>query len=338
MTNRLEINWKLDGFVDEQRYYCSETPIDPENLPTPTAVLPDDVFTYTDSTQREMGKKYHVMISSVKNSVEKVSDEKVVIFGKLWTPQNLTNPSKLWLSAEDVVVDSSNRISQLTDLSGNNYHALQATNTNKATATNDLIKFDGNDFYNVDSSSNNVFNSANKAWIFAVFKRDDVRIGEKPLIGWTIGTGTGFRVSLIVGSNGNQMYFGGRRLDTDSYQSADHPDQIEAGKYYIVLGYVDYTTNTIEIFVDGTRTNVRNNAFPSSGNTSSTSSRAARVGSNGVAAPTTYFDGDLKTTLAGNTVMTTDERQKLEGWAAHKYGLTDNLPIDHPYKTLVPVL
>lgn len=27
MTNRLEINWKLDGDIDEQRYYCSETPI-----------------------------------------------------------------------------------------------------------------------------------------------------------------------------------------------------------------------------------------------------------------------------------------------------------------------
>lgn len=39
MTNRLELNWSLDGFVDEQRYYCSETPIDSENLPAPKVIL-----------------------------------------------------------------------------------------------------------------------------------------------------------------------------------------------------------------------------------------------------------------------------------------------------------
>ncbi|MBI1453695.1 hypothetical protein IL972_17540, partial [Acinetobacter sp. FL51] len=49
LTNRLELNWKLDGFVDEQRYYCSETPIDPENLPVPKAVLAGDVRTYVDT-------------------------------------------------------------------------------------------------------------------------------------------------------------------------------------------------------------------------------------------------------------------------------------------------
>ncbi|RLL31774.1 hypothetical protein D9K80_14640, partial [Acinetobacter cumulans] len=37
-TNRLELNWKLDGFVDEQRYYCSETAIDPLNLPPHKAI------------------------------------------------------------------------------------------------------------------------------------------------------------------------------------------------------------------------------------------------------------------------------------------------------------
>jgi len=34
---------------------------------------------------------------------------------------------------------------------------------------------------------------------------------------------------------------------------------------------------------------------------------------------------------------TTTERQKLEGYLAHKWGLTANLPADHPYKTAVPV-
>lgn len=72
MTNRLELNWKLDGFVDEQRYYCSEIPIDPENLPVPKAVLAGDVRSYVD-TAIDTGKTYYVAVGSVKNGVEKIS-------------------------------------------------------------------------------------------------------------------------------------------------------------------------------------------------------------------------------------------------------------------------
>lgn len=74
MTNRLEINWKLDGFVDEQRYYCSETPIDINNLPAPKVILGAEVRSYSD-TEIEAGKKYFIRIGSAKNSIEKLSDE-----------------------------------------------------------------------------------------------------------------------------------------------------------------------------------------------------------------------------------------------------------------------
>ena len=77
MTNRLELNWKVDGFVDEQRYYCSETPMDVNSLPTPKAILSSEVRTYVD-TDITVGKKYYVRIGSVKNGVEKISNELTV--------------------------------------------------------------------------------------------------------------------------------------------------------------------------------------------------------------------------------------------------------------------
>lgn len=77
MTNRLELNWKLDGFVDEQRYYCSETPINQLNLPLPKAVLAGDVRAYIDSAI-ETGKTYYICVGSVKNGVEKVSTERAI--------------------------------------------------------------------------------------------------------------------------------------------------------------------------------------------------------------------------------------------------------------------
>ena len=77
MTNRLELNWKLDGFVDEQRYYCAETSIDPINLPVPKAILAGDIRTYID-TAIEAEKTYYVAIGSVKGSIEKLSDIAIV--------------------------------------------------------------------------------------------------------------------------------------------------------------------------------------------------------------------------------------------------------------------
>ena len=73
MTNRLELNWKLDGFVDEQRYYCSETQFAAETKPVPKFVLANDVRTYVD-TAVETDKTYYVAVGSVKNGVEKLSN------------------------------------------------------------------------------------------------------------------------------------------------------------------------------------------------------------------------------------------------------------------------
>ncbi|WP_180033340.1 hypothetical protein [Acinetobacter sp. YH12233] len=73
MTNRLELNWKLDGFVDEQRYYCSETPIDVNNLPTPKEILAGDTLAHID-TNIEENKTYFIAIGSYMKGVEKVSN------------------------------------------------------------------------------------------------------------------------------------------------------------------------------------------------------------------------------------------------------------------------
>lgn len=80
MTNRLELNWKLDGFVDEQRYYCSETSIDVNNLPAPKAIIAGDARTYTD-TAIDVYKTYYVAVGAVKGGVEKVSQELEIFAG-----------------------------------------------------------------------------------------------------------------------------------------------------------------------------------------------------------------------------------------------------------------
>jgi hypothetical protein len=39
---------------------------------------------------------------------------------------------------------------------------------------------------------------------------------------------------------------------------------------------------------------------------------------------------------SASTPLSTTDRQKLEGYLAHKWGLAANLPADHPYKSAAP--
>lgn len=117
-ANRLELNWKLDGFVDEQHYYCSETPIDSENLPAPKVILDGEARSYID-TDVEVGKTYYVRVGSSKNGILKISDEvKCYAFnsnlfainsdfenladktGKFWTAHGHANISNGWLNLD----------------------------------------------------------------------------------------------------------------------------------------------------------------------------------------------------------------------------------------------
>jgi hypothetical protein len=47
--------------------------------------------------------------------------------------------------------------------------------------------------------------------------------------------------------------------------------------------------------------------------------------------------GDLAEVLVGGATLDTNQRQKIEGYLAHKYGLQTNLPTDHPYYSAKPI-
>jgi hypothetical protein len=49
-----------------------------------------------------------------------------------------------------------------------------------------------------------------------------------------------------------------------------------------------------------------------------------------------YFDGKISELIIISSVATLNLRQKVEGYLAHKWGLTANLPAGHPYKTVGP--
>lgn len=48
------------------------------------------------------------------------------------------------------------------------------------------------------------------------------------------------------------------------------------------------------------------------------------------------WDGLIGDVIISDTIMTEAEREKVEGYLAHKYALTTNLPPTHPYKEVAP--
>ena len=50
------------------------------------------------------------------------------------------------------------------------------------------------------------------------------------------------------------------------------------------------------------------------------------------------LSGEIAEILVLPAKATVDTRQRIEGYLAHKWGLTANLPADHPYKSAAPTV
>lgn len=309
-------------------------------LPSPIAMGLTTMF-YVDSGVIK-GQTYYYKARVWRNGDNSVSDEIACMADLLWSPSNLVSTAKLWISSDSVVIDGSNRISQVNDLSTSSFNATQSTNANKPLLIDSDIKFDGIDDY-MNFTVPDLFKNVSTAWIFSVFKKNglDSTDLERPLVCWS-NNATAYRVGLTAGNtvsgNKNKICFGGRRLDADAYDGVNSLFEMELNRFYIVVGLIDFINRKIDLFVDGTLVASKTSAFTGSGNTSNTSSSQARFGGNLTSPPGRLGDVSAKQVIASNTPLTTADRQKIEGWAAHKYGLTNNLQIDHPYKTLQPTL
>lgn len=131
MTNRLELNWKLDGLVDEQRYYCSETHIDINNLPSPKAVLDSSAISYIDYDVVE-NTLYHIVLSSIRGDSEKFSEEKTVSTNTI----NYTANYPLIIDSKDIASGESLTLTNVSIDSNGAY--FQGTSTSYASKTDSL--------------------------------------------------------------------------------------------------------------------------------------------------------------------------------------------------------
>ena len=248
----------------------------------------------------------------------------------VWTPADIT--TALWLDAADAstVTTVSNAVSEWRDKSGNARNATQSTAGNRPTYTSA-----GQNGFNIVT-----FQSANTHWLAlpnsaAPSGANAVFVACKPnnltanvnIIGRVYNWGSWYLSSQASGTEG-RFSIGRNGID-------------EANA--IVSGLTNNTDKLFSAIYDNVNISLSVNAEsptttaytfnPSYNANDAAAIGAFRTSSNVVAG---VFNGPMYEIIVLHSVPSTDTRQKLEGYLAHKWGLTANLPSDHPYKLVGP--
>lgn len=241
----------------------------------------------------------------------------------LWTPSAIT--TALWLDASDSdTITIATGVSQWDDKSGNSRNATQGTGANQPSVISaelnglNVIRFDGsNDFLDFNGS----FLASTSYSILAVITR---RTSSTTY--WLGGSGTNTNQNLILGYSNNTTAILAQYLNDLTGSVAGYTSPAAD-----LFGYFLNTSTGRILYRNATVLN------SDGATTSLTSFAGSRLG-NFSAGGGTWYNGDIAEVVATTSVLSTDNRQKLEGYLAHKWGLTASLPSDHPFKSSAPTV
>jgi len=227
----------------------------------------------------------------------------------------------LWLDAADAstVTLNGSTVSQWRDKSGNSRHASQATPASQPTYAaagfnaKPTIQFDGvNDELNLVQ-----FAQASNQHIFAVVDTTNIGTGYSVLLNRA---GDFTHPAVYLGGSANyqpMLYWNGG--DRAAWSTAVQRKAI------ICWSFATGTPASALTQVDGQTAVTQTFAASNLASWSRINTATAQ-----------QSDVDISELIVTPTTPSTSERQKIEGYLAHKWGLTANLPASHPYKTVKP--
>lgn len=248
-----------------------------------------------------------------------------------WNPKFIE--TALWLDAADAstITESGGAVSQWDDKSGNNRHVTQATSakqpTYSATGLNSkpTIDFDGTD----DFLKNATFEPAGALTCFLVFNRDSIQ-------------------GAFVNANRTNGIFEINGGFSGSYRNitftATGDININPSTGFDIAGGGTSQNTILGIQYDGSGSSATDFIARLDGTGQSIVSSgalgfAAETGFSIGARPVqnlAYYNGRISELIFIQSQVSLLNLQKIEGYLAHKWGLTANLPADHPYKTVEP--
>jgi len=231
--------------------------------------------------------------------------------GAPWTPADITTAA--WYDATTGVSDTAGAVDQWDDQSGNN-NDLTQTSTNRPTTNSQTLN--GLNVIDFDGVNDSLFHSTSFATqptsFAAVFVRDVSGADH------TVFDGISGRNMLRLRSTDVLAVFAGSFVGTDSI-----------------------TTGAIlasGVFDDGS-SEIRLNGGTAVSGTAGTQDfdGGLRVGAS-TTGTAQLLNGKIAEIVITNSDLSESDRQKLEGYLAHRWGQEGNLPGGHPYKSSPPTV
>lgn len=235
-----------------------------------------------------------------------------------WTPAQLSSSEMyLWLDGSDAAtlfdavsggssVAENGAIARWQDKSGNNNHATQSTLGFRPMRVSGGVRFDGTD----DRMTLTTNLTGTDYAFFGVVKK---RASGNAMFVLANGTGSGGGYVYADFSDGN-LYF---TNDTTFRQATGHGNNLST--VIVSQDLLLYRNGTIVSTTSGTNSNTAINtvgARPSSSH---------------------FANADFYELIFGH-ISLARLAYPFEGYFAHKYGLTANLPSSHPYKSAPPTV
>lgn len=253
-----------------------------------------------------------------------------------WTPILLS--PRVWLDAtlSGITKDGSNQVSQWNDLSGNGRHATQPTALRGPIhdAANNWMAFSATARFFTAGANPGYLPSGNNAWTYAcVFRFPVMPTGATTII--TIyrqgnranNTYTDFGVGMYGGPF-NRFFFSHYGFDASGTQlPVINTDYIWINTYDPAVGR--------RLYINGNTTPDESNAYVSQNLPASSTERS--MGAD-IASTELRGESRQRSALAFDGALTQTNRQLLEGYLAHKWGLQANLMVGHPYRDNPPYL
>jgi len=258
-----------------------------------------------------------------------------------WTPADLDGLAA-WYDASTIDATNNQLLDAWADSSGNDRGGL-STGSLRPTYITDarngkgVVRFDGAHRFDLTNSLSVTRNVGYVSlWGVAAV---NTKAGEttRAIVSYIIGNNaTRTRRNLgVAAAAGNYRYLtGGRRLDADGFQSITSENNI-SNTWVIAEAEAVYTAGTRRVRVNAVD-EVTASGIQGTGNTSDTDSFVAPTIGTGSASLDQRWTGDMAEILTITLPLSTTDRQKLEGYLAHKWGLAANLPSNHPYKNSPP--
>lgn len=273
----------------------------------------------------------------------------------IWNPSMIS--TALWLDAADastVTADGSNLVSQVNDKSGNGRNFTSSSTARPTFSANTLnskavFTFGGSQYLTSSSAAStwNFMHTTGGCTFWLVGKAGNV---SNPQTEYNfLGNNSGATSTV-----GHALYYSdinnGGGKDNDLAVDFVSRGQITTFNVFNVSTNNALTPNVAFLASvardPGNATAAERSAIYMNGSTpiklntitspasSANATHALQIGAAGNnAAP---MIGYVSEVIITNSIASTDTRQRIEGYLAHKWGLTGNLPNDHPYKTVGP--